>query len=167
MSPDAAPAKARARADSPTRASSAARADLAARQRMLVEMLVRGGESGAEFDARQLDASQIDVAAKSLLRKRTRSVRKAWPGIAASLGDCFAARFAEFARDVPPPEFGGSLADGRRFGEWLAARGELSATARGEVRRFDAHYKVVDGQLVRRRFPRLRHWLLRSLSVFG
>src|SRR5688500_9397725 len=43
------------------------------------------------------DAEHVRTAAASLFAKRRRGVEKAWPGLAASLGDRFAAVFGDYA----------------------------------------------------------------------
>lgn len=90
------------------------RALLAERQAKLVSALVAGGASPDGFDA-----ARVALTARTLVNKRLREVARAWPELVAALGARFAARFTEFATSHPPPEVGGPLVDGHRFGRWL------------------------------------------------
>lgn len=138
------------------------RAKLAAQQRQLVAALV-GGDARAEDDAANVgslaapfDPRHVQSAAAALLRKRMREVEKAWPGVAAGLGERFAASFAAYACENRPAADGGGLADGRRFFSWIAARATQGDAAwmsrvRAEIRCFDQHLCLAGGRLVHRR----------------
>ncbi len=56
----------------------------------------------------------------ALARKRAREVARAWPVLAADLGEDFTGRFLADAARRPPPARGGALADGLAFARALA-----------------------------------------------
>jgi hypothetical protein len=101
---------------------------LAAEQAALVRALVDGGPVPAGFDQERVRAT-----AAALARKRAREVARAWPALAAELGDDFTARFLADAARRPPPAKGGALADGLAFAGALARTRRLSGNARVEV----------------------------------
>ena len=88
---------------------------LAAEQAALVRALVDGGPVPAGFDP-----DRVQATAAALARKRAREVARAWPALAAELGDDFTARFLADAARRPPPARGGALADGLAFAGALA-----------------------------------------------
>jgi len=107
-----------------------AHADLAARQRELVAALVAGAAPPAGVDQRR-----VEIQALALLRKRSRSVAKRHPELAAALGPGFWAAFQGYAKAAPPADC--SSADARAFVRYLASpagRGHLSPEARQAVR---------------------------------
>jgi hypothetical protein len=127
--------------------STEARSLLAARQADLVAALVQRGQSPAGFDAARLEA-----AAAALLRKRTRGVARAWPGLARSLGDEFSEPFLAYAQECPLPGDGAPLVDGRFFAKWLTSRRQVPDSGRLEVLAFDLRYAVSkDGIVCERR----------------
>lgn len=146
--------------------SAEARARFAAQQAALVEALVCGGEVPSGFDA-----TRISAAAASLLRKRMRSVARAWPGLARALGSRFAELFSAYAARTPLPRAGGPLADGRAFARWLCARHELPDVGRLQALAVDLRYSLTGHGLVPRRWPCLRIvWLRearRLILAFG
>jgi hypothetical protein len=87
-----------------------------ARQAQLLRALMRGEGFPSGFD----DA-KAGAAGRSLRRKRSRAVAAAWPALAISLGEDFAARFDAFARAVPPPAHGFGFTDGLAFARTLPA----------------------------------------------
>jgi hypothetical protein len=121
---------------------------LAERQAELVRALVERRKPPAGFDAERLGRT-----GDSLIRKRAREAARAFPGLARTLGDAFAERFAAFARNVPPPSRGGPLADARAFARSLAAAGELPDAGRLEALGVDLRFATVAGSLVPRRGP--------------
>jgi hypothetical protein len=107
---------------------SAAPERLAAEQAALVRALVAGGPVPDGFDP-----GRVRATAAALAGKRAREVARAWPALAADLGEAFTDRFVAFAAGRPPPASGGALADGLAFARHLARRGRLSGDARVEV----------------------------------
>ena len=106
---------------------STARERLAAEQAALVRALVDGGPVPGGFDPERVRATSAALA-----RKRAREVARAWPVLAAELGEDFTGRFLAFAAGRPPPARGGALADGLAFARDLAGRGRLPGDARVE-----------------------------------
>jgi hypothetical protein len=100
---------------------------LAAEQAALVRALVGGGPVPRGFDPERVRATSTALA-----RKRAREVARAWPVLAAELGDDFTGRFLAFAAGRPPPARGGALADGLAFARALARQGRLPGDARVE-----------------------------------
>jgi hypothetical protein len=101
---------------------------LAAEQATLVRALVGGGPVPDGFDR-----DRVRATAAALARKRAREVARAWPALAAELGDDFTAWFLADAARWPPPAKGGALADGLAFAGALARTRRLSGNARVEV----------------------------------
>jgi hypothetical protein len=101
---------------------------LAAEQAALVRALVDGGPVPAGFAP-----DRVRATAAALARKRAREVARAWPALAAELGDDFTARFLADAALRPPPAKGGALADGLAFAGALARTRRLSGNARVEA----------------------------------
>jgi len=107
---------------------------LAAGQAALVRALVGGGPVPGGFDP-----DRVRATAAALARKRAREVARAWPVLAAELGDDFPGRFLAFAAGRPPPDRGGALADGLAFARALARQGRLPGDARVEALVAAAH----------------------------
>jgi hypothetical protein len=107
---------------------------LAAEQAALVRALVDGGPVPGGFDP-----DRVRATAAALARKRAREVARAWPVLAAELGEAFTQRFLAFAATRPPPARGGALADGLAFARALARQGRLPANARPEAMLAVAH----------------------------
>lgn len=101
------------------------RTELARRQAELVRALA-GGEAPQGFDA-----GQLTIAAESLLLKRTGMIRKAWPALAASLGDRLIELFSSYAAMSPPPN--PNEIDGLQFARWLRERKLFPEQARVEL----------------------------------
>jgi hypothetical protein len=101
---------------------------LAAEQAALVRALVAGGRVPEGFDP-----DRVRATATALARKRARQVARAWPVLAAELGEGFTDRFVAFAAGRPPPAAGGALADGLAFARALARQGRLSGDTRVEA----------------------------------
>ena len=101
---------------------------LAAEQAALVRALVAGGPVPEGFDP-----DRVRATAAALAGKRAREVARAWPVLAADLGEAFTDRFMAFAAGRPPPATGGALADGLAFARALARQGRLSGDARVEA----------------------------------
>jgi hypothetical protein len=110
------------------------RARLAAEQAALVQALVGGGPVPGGFDPERVRATSA-----ALGRKRAREVARAWPVLAAELGEDFGGRFLAYAARRPPPPRGGALADGPAFARSLGRAGRLPANARAEAMLAAAH----------------------------
>jgi hypothetical protein len=93
---------------------------LKAQQAALLQALVQRASNLSDFDAERLQA-----ASRAIAHKRFRSVAKAWPAIAAWLGDDFGPRFARYAESNPLPAGGGPLADGWAFAKVLSRTDRL------------------------------------------
>jgi hypothetical protein len=106
---------------------------LAADQAVLVRALVGGGPVPGG-----VDPDRVGATAAALARKRAREVARAWPVLAADLGDDFTRRFLADAAARPPAR-GGALADGLAFARALARSGRLSGDARVEAMLAAAH----------------------------
>jgi hypothetical protein len=104
------------------------RARLAAGQAALVRALVGGGPVPAGFDP-----DRVGATAKALAGKRAREVARAWPVLAAELGEDFTGWFLADAAGRPLPARGGALADGLAFARALARAGRLPGEARVEA----------------------------------
>jgi hypothetical protein len=100
---------------------------LAAGQAALVRALVGGGPVPGGFDR-----GRVRAASTALARKRAREVARAWPALAAELGEDFTGEFLAYAAGRPPPARGGALADGLAFADALAGEGRLPDSARVE-----------------------------------
>jgi hypothetical protein len=106
----------------------AGRERLAAEQAALVRALVDGGPVPAGFDP-----GRVAATSAALARKRAREVARAWPVLAADLGEDFTGWFVADAARRPGPARGGALADGLAFARALARAGGLSPNARVEA----------------------------------
>lgn len=100
----------------------------AERQAQLLDALLRGGDYPAGFAA-----AQADAAGRSLRRKRSHAVKRAWPALAHELGDAFGPRFDAYARATGAPVDGDPLADGLAFARSLPAQDRSSDAARAEL----------------------------------
>jgi len=107
---------------------------LAAEQAALVRALLGGGPVPGGFDP-----GRVAATSAALARKRAREVARAWPVLAADLGESFTGRFLADAARRPPPARGGALADGLAFADALARSGRLPPTARIEQMAARAH----------------------------
>jgi hypothetical protein len=110
-----------------------ARRRLAARQEALLSALVAGALPPAG-----VDAERVAAQAEALIAKRRRAVRRAWPELAAALGDGFATAFDEYARATPrrtEPPAGRARSDAVDFALHLSRRGRLPAGLRGALLR--------------------------------
>ena len=93
--------------------SAHADAVLAARQLSLVTALVAGGTPPAG-----VDPERVRIQAQALVRKRSRSVARHRPELAASLGAGFWPAFQHYAAaDLTPPE--NTSSDAKRFARYL------------------------------------------------
>ena len=75
-----------------------ARDRLAAGQAALVRALVGGGPVPGGFDP-----GRVRATSTALARKRAREVARAWPALAAELGEDFTGEFLAYAAGRPPP----------------------------------------------------------------
>jgi hypothetical protein len=100
---------------------------LAAEQAALVRALVGGGPVPPGFDP-----GRVRATSAALARKRAREVARAWPALAADLGEGFTCSFLAYAAGRPPPATGGALADGLAFARAMAREGRLRGDARVE-----------------------------------
>jgi hypothetical protein len=121
---------------------------MASEQSALVSALVESGPLPGGFDS-----SALHATATSLVRKRMRAVARSWQVLAESLGPRLAELFEAYAQNKPLPLSGGSIADGRAFVRWLAARGELPETCRPEAMAVDLRYRAAAQGLVPRKWP--------------
>jgi hypothetical protein len=137
------------------------RARIASEQGALVSALVRSGPPPDGFDP-----SALHVTATSLVQKRMRAVVRAWPALPESLGPRLVELFETYAQREPLPLLGGSIADGRAFVRWLAARSELPEACRLEAMAVDLRYRATARGLAPRRWPSLQiAWLPESRRV--
>lgn len=125
---------------------------LAQRQAELVAALVAGGPEPAGFDPARLSATR-----RALLRKRAGAAARAWPALAAALGDEWQQTFARYRAGVPPV---GALRDGWDIARALRAGGRLGPEASAELRMREEQLRY-DGVTEPR--PRLRHRIRRAL----
>jgi len=88
-------------------------AELAARQLSLVTALVAGGSPPAG-----VDPGRVRIQALALLRKRSRSVARHRPELAASLGADFWPAFQRYAAADPAPPANTS-SDAQRFARYV------------------------------------------------
>jgi hypothetical protein len=88
-------------------------ADLAARQLSLVTALVAGGAPPAG-----VDSERVRIQAQALVRKRSRSVTRHRPELAASLGADFWPAFQRYAAARPTPPANTS-SDAKRFARYV------------------------------------------------
>ena len=93
--------------------SERADAELAARQLSLVTALVAGGTPPAG-----VDPDRVRIQALALLRKRSRSVARHRPELAASLGADFWPAFQRYAAADPTPPANTS-SDAQRFARYV------------------------------------------------
>jgi hypothetical protein len=128
-----------------------ARRNLAELQASLLRSLTCSGQV-----PEGIDRDRAEAAGVSLSIKRARSVARAWPDLAAALGNEFGARFADFAAGTPLPARGGPLADGLNFALWLARHSPLPASARLEQLAVTLRYRSHPDGLEPRRGPALR-----------
>jgi len=129
----------------------AARQRLAAQQAALVAALAGQAAVPAGFDE-----ARVVAAATALRNKRTQGLLRNWPGLAEELSQDFLARAREFCATNPWPVRGGARADGRKFAEWLRARGLPLTSVREQIVRFDLRFRAVPGGYVPRRWPLVR-----------
>lgn len=109
------------------------RDELAARQRSLVAALVAGAAPPPG-----VDPGRVRVQATALLRKRGRTVARAQPELAATLGPAFGEAFAEYVHSRPWWMPDSTAADAREFARYLRGAGGrpyLSADVRRAARR--------------------------------
>jgi hypothetical protein len=93
--------------------SAEADAKLAARQLSLVAALVAGGTPPAG-----VDPERVRIQALALVRKRSRSVARCRPELAASLGADFWPAFQRYAAADPTPS-ANSSSDAKRFARYV------------------------------------------------
>lgn len=132
------------------------RAQLAARQAELVRALT--AKAGPPVDFKP---AHFRAATHALARKRARSVARAWPSLEEALGESFESSFSSYAVDVPLPQRGGPLADGRNFAQVLERQGKLTDRARLEVLAVDLRFASSPEGLIARRGPSLAMALLK------
>jgi hypothetical protein len=123
---------------------------LGALQAELVRALTGRAEAPEGFDP-----ARVEATAEALRAKRARSVVRAWPALARSLGDDFGPSFWAYAAGSPLPLRGGPLADGRGFARALARVGRLTDPRRLEALAVDLRFASRPVGLVRRRGPAL------------
>lgn len=123
---------------------------LGAQQAELVRALMGRAEVPEGFDL-----GRVGATAEALRAKRARSVVRAWPALARSLGDDFGPSFTAYAARSPLPLRGGPRADGRGFARALARSGRLTDPGRLEALSVDLRFASRPDGLVRRRGPAL------------
>ncbi|MGE3286631.1 MAG: DUF692 family multinuclear iron-containing protein [Pseudonocardia sp.] len=126
--------------------ASSDRATLAAAQARLLDALVAGAPDPPGFDPHRLDATRA-----ALLRKRAGEVARAWPSLAASLGERWPAAFAAHATGRSPK---GALRDGWDLARALRAANALGPGAAAELTEHEATFRY-DGVHPPRRRSRL------------
>ncbi|WP_224244919.1 hypothetical protein [Hyalangium gracile] len=126
--------------------SQAARERLARTQAALVRALAQGAPAPAGFDT-----ERVRESAAALLSKRRRWVERAWPRLAAALGESFRSRFDAWALEHPMELEANPRAEGRRFADALLAAAEFPDAAREELFFFDMRYQLTEHGLVERR----------------
>ena len=131
--------------------TSEARASVAREQKMLVAALVANGPVPAGFVP-----GRIQSAARSLYRKRLRSLKHAWPVLATAFMSNLEEQFAEYSASTPMPVYGGGLADGRSFIRWLWQKRTLSDDVRIGAARFDVQFVASSSGIHPRRWPSCR-----------
>ena len=89
--------------------------------------------TGAQPLPANFEADKLALAARSLLKKRTRGVERAWAATVTALGPRFADLFAEFCRGRGAAD--DHTTDGLHFARWLHARGDLPDAGRLELLR--------------------------------
>jgi hypothetical protein len=122
---------------------------LAERQAALVDALVTGGPVPSGFDPGQVEATR-----RALLRKRAAEAAKAWPVLAASLGEHWVLVFSAHRAGTEPTS---GLRDGWELARTLCENRTLSRSASAEL---DARETVLRfdgvGPPMARRFPGAR-----------
>jgi hypothetical protein len=117
------------------------------------------------------DPARVHAAASALALKRACAVAHAWPSVCRMLGAEYRAQFAAYAAHAPLPRFGGPLADGRFFVQYLSTHIALSDATKLQALTVDARYRLSPIGLAPRRLPALRvGWLAQSRAlavVFG
>ena len=135
--------------------SAEARRRLAALEAELAWALAGGGPAPEGFDA-----ERMRLASGALVSKRARAAARAWPGLAAALGERFETEFSAFARATPLPGESGPLADGRAFVRMLRERGRLPEAGLLESLAVDLRSARVRGGGLR---PRRGPWLVAAV----
>ena len=128
--------------------TSEARARVARDQEMLVSALVANGPVPAGFVA-----ARIHSAARSLQRKRLRTLKHAWPVLAKAFTSTLEEDLTEYSASTLMPTQGGGLADGRLFIRWLAQKQTLPDDVRIGAARFDVQFVVSSSGINPRRWP--------------
>jgi hypothetical protein len=93
--------------------------DLATRQAELVAALT------ASQAPEGFDTARLAVVSRTLIQKRARTAARVWPPLSTALGDRYAQRFADYARDNLLPVRGGAAADLGAFIRWLRKTRQL------------------------------------------
>jgi hypothetical protein len=84
--------------------------------------------TGDERSPEGFDPGRVGLVARTLINKRMRAVRKAWPGLVQSVGAEFDELFAAYARRHCAPD-GGAAADAEGFSRHLGKIGRLGDEA--------------------------------------
>lgn len=122
-----------------------ARGQLADQQSAVLRALTCRGPPPDGFSPNRLAA-----IADELLKKRSRNLWRAWPVLAASLGDSAEDWFVRFASQHPLPSAGPML-DGRNFAEWLEQQHALPFEGRVALTAFVARFRSTDTETQSRR----------------
>ena len=145
------------------------RAALGAREEAVLASILQGRVFPPQYGT-----AELKVARASLLRKRKRTLGRAWPRLAEGLGDTFDVRFEAYVSRFPSAPEGGALVDGWRLARSLREEGMLPGRARAELAAFELQHRVRAGRAVHRkagfrivRLPDGRAWALGVLLGRG
>jgi len=83
-------------------------------QQMKLMRAMTGDTTPAGFDE-----FRVSLAAKMLLHKRSRTVARCWPRLAAALESQYADLFSQYAKQQTKPASGGGISDGLLFLRFL------------------------------------------------
>ncbi len=142
---------------------SAARQSIANTQAELIRALVHGTPVPAGFDE-----PRVRSVARSLVNKRRQALARSWPTLVQRIGNKYVEQFTEYGKSHPLPASANSLADGRAFLAWLAAKEPPTDALRIEALAYDMRWRETPLGLCRRggsavklaRLPQSGKWVL-------
>jgi hypothetical protein len=137
------------------------RRTLAGLQEGLVRALTDGNSCPPGFDE-----ERVQLAARSLVRKRIGALARAWPALRRALGESFEEVALAYVTKNPLPQEGGPLADGRAFIRALAQVNRLPDEVRVEAFVVDLRYLSRPCGLVPRRGITIKGLLLQDRFGF-
>jgi hypothetical protein len=135
----------------------AARSRLASMEAEFIRALSTGGPYPPGSDLRGMTATS-----RLLRAKRVRTMRKAWPELAAFLGDRLPERAAELLAGIPLPAGDHALQDGLLVALRLKAVGPIPDSLKLKLLGVKVRYRWHRGHLVRRVGPALGWTYLRE-----